>query len=105
MGTDLFFNMPLHQNPVIYTYMAISVQIHLKHSKGSLNLDCDWMGVLSQHLNQGWRLSDIYMDDLEMASSHYTSYSRKNFVGLNSVWFFEKEISKLEDSTALYCSV
>ena len=60
------------------------------------------MGVLSQHLNQGWRLSDIYMDDLEMASSHYTSYSRNNFVGMNSVWFFEKEISKLEDSTALY---
>ena len=46
METDLFFNMPFHQNPV--TYMAISFPTQLQQSEVSFDLDCDWMEVLSQ---------------------------------------------------------
>jgi len=109
MGTDLFFNMPLHPNPVIYTYMAISVQIPISipHTiGGSVDMTCDWMGILSQYLNQGWRLADIYMDDVNKligehrTHSGYRNLSRQRFI--NSVWFFEKEASKLEDQSPLY---
>ena len=109
MGTDLFFNMPLHPNPTIYTYMAISVPIPLTVSYtfgGTLDLVCNWMGNLSQHLNQGWRLADIYMDDVQQVSEQYHNSgghpSLLPQMSLNSVWFFEKELNRLDDPTPLY---
>ena len=66
---------------------------------------CDWMGTLSQYLNQGWRLVDIYMDDVEQISAFYNrGPNRAPFplISLNSIWFFEKELSKLDDATQLY---
>ena len=67
---------------------------------------CDWMGILSQYLNQGWRLADIYMDDLHQITQQHHNYSdHHTFLPqqlINSVWFFEKEVSKLEDPSPLY---
>ena len=109
MGTDLFFNMPLHPNPIIYTYMAISVPIPLKVSYGAargIDVVCDWMGNLSQHLNQGWRLADIYVDDVQQILQQYENNSNHPSLfpqmSMNSVWFFEKQLNKLEDPTPLY---
>ena len=65
----------------------------------------DWMGNLAQHLNQGWRLADIYMDDIQQLHAQRDRDGHDTFVpvpSVNSVWFFEKELSKLDDPTPLY---
>lgn len=100
MGTDLFFNMPLHPNPIIYTYMAISVPIPLRFSYGTVDIVCDWQGNLAQYFNQGWRLADIYLDDFQQL--HRARKHNFRISSINSVWFFEKELSKLNDPTPVY---
>ena len=103
MGIDLFFNMPLHPNPKVYSYMAISVPIQMNYTfglQGKVDLLCDWMGTLGQHLNQGWRLADIFL-----VNGNDTMSCRNGGLPvsqMNSVWFFEKERSRLDDPTPLY---
>ena len=67
---------------------------------------CDWMGTLAQYLNQGWRLADIYMDDVHQMSQQYRHQgvhpARFPHMSINSIWFFEKELSKLDDTAPLY---
>ncbi len=114
--------MPLHPNPVIYSYMAVSVPIQFSYSFTSVDLVCDWMGNLAQYVNQGWRLADIFLVNDGMglygtssghqrhhghhggAHNHHHHHGQLGFrqTHLNSVWIFEKEKAKMEDPTPVY---
>ncbi|XP_077978350.1 uncharacterized protein LOC144433843 [Glandiceps talaboti] len=102
MGMDLFFNMAKHPNPTTYSYQAIHVPINFKMQAGmmsaSTKVELDWHAQLQAYLSQGWKLVDIFFDAGSSTEMGFMSASGS----LNSVWFFEKDNSKLEDNTPLY---
>ncbi len=108
MGIDLFFNMPLHPNPVYYSYACVSHPIHVQYNLGmspKVNVMCDWAAHLAQYLNQGWRLADIYLvNDTAgiLQQRKERGHNRTPPSVLNSVWIFEKEKRRLEDLTPMY---
>ena len=63
-GCDVFFNMPLHQNPKLYTYQLVNVPVQIMYlGPGKLvKVTCDWMAHFTQHLQKGWKLVDIFWD-------------------------------------------
>ena len=63
-GCDVFFNMPCHPNPTLYTYQLINVPVQVMYlGPGKLvKVTCDWMGHFAQHLQKGWKLTDIFWD-------------------------------------------
>ena len=72
-------------------------------------MNFNWMGNLAHYLNQGWKLADIYMDDIQMLLQMSRRRRRDRHAGpsmmprsLNSVWFFEKELNRLDEATPIY---
>lgn len=63
-GCDVFFNMPLHPNPTLFTYQLVNVPVQVMYlGPGKLvKVTCDWMAHFTQHLHQGWKLVDIFWD-------------------------------------------
>ena len=63
-GCDVFFNMPLHPNPALFTYQLVNVPVQVMYfGPGKLvKVTCDWMAHFTQHLHQGWKLIDIFWD-------------------------------------------
>ena len=63
-GCDVFFNMPLHPNPTLFTYKLVNVPVQVMYlGPGKLvKVTCDWMTHFTQHLHQGWKLIDIFWD-------------------------------------------
>ena len=51
-GVDLFFDMPQHPNPTVYTYCAYSTTMYIQYNYGAVNVQCDWLGTLSLHLDK-----------------------------------------------------
>lgn len=56
--------MPRHPNPTLYTYQLINVPVQVMYlGPGKLvKVTCDWMGHFAQHLQKGWKLTDIFWD-------------------------------------------
>ena len=102
MGVDLFFDMPLHPNPRRYIYQAVNVPITVSVSAGfpagRVHVSCDWLGQMAAFLQQGWRLVEIFLDQSTATQSHGFSATQ----ALNSVWFFEKEASRINDPSPIY---
>ena len=73
MGVDLFFNIPRHDNPVIYEYHIINVPVKYftpareQHVAQHLECNADWMGQMKLFLDKGWKLVDICMDTTTLA--------------------------------------
>lgn len=98
-GVDLFFDVPQHPNPTIYTYVAYSTPMNVSYGFGSCSIQCDWNGTLAMHLDQGWKLVDIFIPQQEASlGQQQQSYMRN----LNTIWFFEKEAAKSADMTPRY---
>lgn len=101
MGVDLFFEVPETPSPPQYVYNCVSVPITMTVQMGfrpTPIVHCDWIGVLASHLNQGWRLIEIFMDKTVHSRAHgFTGQST-----LNSMWFFEKPASRMNDPTPVY---
>lgn len=95
-GVDVFFEMPLHPNPVIYTYTVASIPMKLHGGFQSVSVSCDWNGVFGQYLDAGWRLKEIYLDQGAATRAFSTTAT------MNSLWFFEKDVALLEDSRPRY---
>ena len=105
-GTDLFFDIPTQPSPPIYTYTAVAVPIGINYTfgfQGTMDVVCDWMGNLAAYLNQGWRLADIFLAyDQNQFFHGNQGHHYAPIYSLNSIWFFEKEASRLQDPTPLY---
>ncbi|ESO93832.1 hypothetical protein LOTGIDRAFT_228597 [Lottia gigantea] len=97
IGVDVFFDMPTHPNPQIYTYQIISVPMEVRAGFGGQTVFCDWASHLGQFLCQGWRLVEIFVDNSQVAGRGFsmTAYA-------NTIWFFEKPLSKMNDTTPVY---
>ncbi|XP_002732701.1 uncharacterized protein LOC100377864 [Saccoglossus kowalevskii] len=102
MGVDMFFNMPTHPNPTLYSYQAVNIQVPYKMVTGlasaSVKVDLDWNAQLRAYLAQGWRLTDIFFDSSSSTRMGFMSASG----AMNSVWFFEKDCSMIDDPTPVY---
>ncbi|XP_068725152.1 uncharacterized protein [Montipora capricornis] len=98
-GCDVFFNMPHHPNPTLYTYQIVNVPVQVTYlgPKKLVKVTCDWMAHFAQHLQQGWKLADIFWD--QGKKSHGDSSLSGDH---NSVWFFEKEFCRVQDPTPVY---
>lgn len=98
-GCDVFFNMPRHPNPTLYTYQLINVPVKIMYlGPGKLvKVTCDWMGHFAQHLQRGWKLIDIFWDQGKRSHGDFSLSGDHN-----SVWFFEKEHARMQDSTPVY---
>lgn len=105
MGVDVFFEVPSQPTGETYLYNCVAVPIVVTSTMGLRPrpvCQCDWLGTLGAHLNTGWRLIEIFMDQ-----SHHHAQS-KAFTGqttLNSLWFFEKPAARLHDPSPVYQGV
>lgn len=99
MGVDVFFEVPNTPMPETFVYNVVSVPINVTYQMGFNPVpivNCDWLGTLGYHLNQGWRLVEIFMDK----TTHTQMFS--SAVNLNSQWYFEKPASRVNDQTPVY---
>ena len=103
MGVDLFFDIPTHPNPRRFIYQTVNVPIEEAVEPatgfGALpkhTFSCDWLGQMTTFLQQGWRLVEIFLDLSSAPKDQSLSAT------VNSVWFFEKEASRVNDSSAVY---
>ncbi|CAH3042738.1 unnamed protein product [Pocillopora meandrina] len=98
-GCDVFFNMPLHQNPTLYTYQLVNVPVQIMYlGPGKLvKVTCDWMAHFTQHLQKGWKLVDIFWDQGKRSHGDFSLSGDHN-----SVWFFERETKKMTDLYPVY---
>ena len=64
MGVDLLFNVPKHPKPILYSYQCVNVPVRIMYlGTGKLvKVECDWMQHFARHLQQGWKLIDIFWD-------------------------------------------
>ncbi|XP_046558686.1 uncharacterized protein LOC124267741 [Haliotis rubra] len=103
MGVDLFFEMPSVPTAERYVYMCVPCPVQLKAGPSfggtGLTVKCDWLGIMKQYLSKGWRLVEVFFDD----GFKHQGLSRK--MDLNSIWFFEKPMSRMNDDTEVYEAV
>ena len=70
---ELFFNIPLHDQPTKFSYHAVKInsKYHVvpdaTQTIQQIVCDADFMGQMKLFLNQGWKLVDICMDTLALA--------------------------------------
>ncbi|XP_041359233.1 uncharacterized protein LOC121375708 isoform X2 [Gigantopelta aegis] len=102
MGVDLFFEVPTTPTMERYVYQCVPIPINVEYSisfgSSGIHVDCDWNGHLGGFLSQGWRLVEIFMDKSIQYQQHGFSSSGAH----NSVWFFEKPASCIENPTPVY---
>ncbi|EDO47314.1 predicted protein [Nematostella vectensis] len=99
MGCDVFFNLPLHPNPVTYTYQLVNIPVQVMYlGPGKMvKVTCEWMKHFAWHLQQGWKLAEIFWDQGKRSHGDFTLSGDHN-----SVWFFEKESARASDPTPVY---
>ncbi|XP_072026999.1 uncharacterized protein [Amphiura filiformis] len=100
-GVDLFFNMPLHPNPTRYAYQAINVPVTFKTKtfpSPITKMETDVIGQFTTFLNQGWKLVEINFDVTQVIKAGFTTVRGAH----NSIWFFEKEASRLNDNIPVW---
>ena len=96
-GVDILFEVPAQPSLVRYVYQAINVPVGLRKTSRTFKAHCNWLETLSSHLNQGWKLVDVFNDQSCRKAS---AFSRE--ASMNAIWFFEKDASKLDNMTPLY---
>ena len=108
-GVNLFFNIPVHPNPTLYTNTALSVPMQVvRHIGGNVDANLDINGPLSSYLNQGWKLIDIIVPQHETGLDQQQHQNRGGMLNLptqlSTIWFFDKEQSRYaaNDLTPLY---
>ncbi|KAK6168486.1 hypothetical protein SNE40_021008 [Patella caerulea] len=97
-GVDLFYEIPTHPNPEIYTYqiVPVSIQVYVNFGR-SITIGCDWAGILGSYLSQGWRLVEVFLDSGKTNPKFLSTTS-----AVSSMWFFEKPSSALQDQRPRY---
>mgnify|MGYP002803954124 FL=1 len=101
IGVDVLFEIPNQPTPAKYVYQVINVPIGVTVKMGFAprpTVHCDWLGTLAMYLNQGWKLVEIFLDQSQQRAGGVFSSA----ASLNSIWFFEKESSRLQDPTPIY---
>ena len=102
IGVDVLFEMPNQPTPAKYVYQVVNVPIgftvKMDFAHVCSTVHCDWFGTLAMYLNQGWKLVEIILDQ----SQQRTVGGFSTDASMNSVWFFEKESSRLQDPTPIY---
>ncbi|KAK7465225.1 hypothetical protein BaRGS_00037595 [Batillaria attramentaria] len=107
MRVDLFYEMTSQLTSEQYTYTIALVPCKVSYTSQVMfrpvpQVQCDWRGTLTQHLSQGWRLVDIYID-IPTVSQFFDPKSQDfSPTTMNALWFFEKPVSRLEDETPRY---
>ena len=86
MGVDLFYEVPATPMPEHYVYNCVSVPILVTVQMGFRpvpRVHCDWIGVLANNLNQGWRLIEIFMDMTSHTRVHALSFGvfERGYIG------------------------
>jgi len=77
-GVELFFNIPVHRLPTVFTYHVITVSAHYHivadatQTVQQVECSTDFRGQLRLFLNQGWKLVDICIDSAAIADGMYT---------------------------------
>jgi len=72
-GVELFFNIPVHRLPTVFTYHVITVSAHYHivadatQTVQQVECSTDFLGQLRLFLNQGWKLVDICIDSAAIA--------------------------------------
>ncbi|KAL8605340.1 hypothetical protein ACOMHN_031279 [Nucella lapillus] len=90
-----------------YTYNTVLVPCKVTYKSQVMfrpvpHVQCDWRVTMTQHLAQGWRLVDIYID-IPTVSQFFDPKSQDfSPTSMNAVWFFEKPLSRLEDPAPRY---
>ena len=100
IGVDVLFEVPNQPMPAKYVYQVINVPIGFTVKVGfkpQPTVHCDWLGTLAMYLNQGWKLVEIFLDQSQQSTGAFSTTG-----SLNSLWFFEKKSSKLQDPTPVY---
>ncbi|XP_076446907.1 uncharacterized protein LOC143284136 [Babylonia areolata] len=101
---DLFFEMTGQLTSEQYTYNTVLVPCKVTYKSQVMfrpvpHVQCEWRATLNQHLSQGWRLVDIYID-IPTVSQFFDPKSQDfSPTTMNALWFFEKPVSRLEDDT------
>ena len=73
MGVELFFNVPMHKNPTLYTYYTVQVPANYyiipdaTQTIKQISCDADFMGQMKVFLARGWKLVDICIDTTAIA--------------------------------------
>mgnify|MGYP002804050241 FL=1 len=101
IGVDVLFEIPDQPTPAKYVYQVINVPIGVTVKMGFTprpTVHCDWLGTLAMYLNQGWKLVEIFLDQSQQRAGGGFSTA----ASMNSIWFFEKESSRLQDPTPIY---
>ena len=83
-----------------YVYQVVNIPVGVTVAFGipaKVQVSCDWFGVLASYLNQGWKLVEIFLDQAQQRAGGFSTAS-----SMNSIWFFEKEASRLQDPTPVY---
>jgi len=110
-GVNLFFNIPRHPNPTLYSHIAFCSPMQvIRNYGGNVDYNFDVNGPLTAYMNQGWRLIDIIIPQHESGVSQELQGRRKErhtFLlpsQLNVIWFFEKEQHRIaaNDMTPIY---
>ncbi|XP_077977881.1 uncharacterized protein LOC144433437 [Glandiceps talaboti] len=100
-GVDLLFQIPTQSSSAMYTYQAVNIPIMTKVKQGfasmSLQTEFDFNAQLQSFLSVGWKLVDIFYD-----SSTTTQGGFNPVITQNSLWFFEKEMDRINDNIAQY---
>ncbi|XP_070545000.1 uncharacterized protein [Ptychodera flava] len=101
VGIDLLFQLPTNPSPPRYTYQAVHIPITSTVRTGFMTSgfenNFDWSAPLQSYLSAGWKLVDVFYDNSTSVSG---AFSRS--ITQNSVWFFEKEVQRLEDPRPQY---
>ncbi len=100
IGVDVLFEIPNQPMSAKYMYQVINVPIGVTVKMGlapQATVHCDWLGTLAMHLNQGWKLVEIFLDQSQQQAGGFSTAA-----SMNSVWFFEKEASRLQDPTPVH---
>ena len=94
MGVDILFQVPKEPTPPKYVYQVVNVPFTVTVTMRQQISHCDWLQSFSSYLNKGWKLVRVFIDgSREWQGRELT---------VNSIWFFEKEASKLEDPTPIF---
>lgn len=102
---ELFFNIPVHRLPTVFTYHVITVSAHYHivpdatQTVQQVECSADFLGQLRLFLNRGWNLVDICIDYTAIADAYSMRATSKV---VETVWIFEKETSRLFDDTPIF---
>lgn len=107
LGVDLFFEVP-KESTEKYLYSLTPQRMMCIYSPlsgaigGSWQLQFDWMTTVNNHLSQGWRLVEVFLDQNNKQMADRTFMASKITIDLGAMFIFEKPSSKMNDNTPVY---